>query len=130
VVLADRRVRYLVVGGVAALVYYGLFAAAWLLSAGRAPYLALAVAANLVTAVVTHPLYRRGVFRSGGPWLAGFARFYLTCLWSLAASLGGLPLLVEVARVPVLVAQAIVIVALPLVNYQVNRRWAFRTREG
>ena len=124
----DRRVRYVFAGGVAALIYYLVFSGGWLLSAGRMPYLAMAVVANLVTAITTYPLYRRGVFRVTGPWLSGFLRFYVICLWSLAFGFVGLPLLIEVAGVPVLLAQAIVIVASPLINYQVNKFWAFRTR--
>jgi putative flippase GtrA len=127
-VLGDRRVRYLLAGGVAAVVYYGTFSAGWLLGAGRIPYLVMTVLANWVCAVVTYPLYRRLVFRSDGPWLPGFLRFYLICLWSLAFSLAGLPLLVEVGHLPVLLAQAIVIVVSPIVNYQLNRRWTFRDR--
>jgi putative flippase GtrA len=126
--LDDRRVRYLLVGGVAAVVYYGVFSGGWLLWGGRVPYLALVVLANLVTAATTYPLYRRGVFRAGGPWLAGFLRFYLTCFGSLVFNLVGLPLLVELGRLPVLLAQAVLVVASPLINYQVNRRWAFRGR--
>jgi putative flippase GtrA len=124
--VADRRVRYLFAGGVAALVFYGVFSAGWLLAHGRVPYLALVLLANLVTAVTTYPLYRRGVFRSAGPWLPGFLRFYAVCFWSLVFNLVSLPLLVEVAHVPVLPAQAIVIVAAPLLNYQVNRFWTFK----
>ena len=38
----------------------------------------------------------------------------------------GLPLLVEVFNVPVLIAQAILIVAAPMINYQLSKLWAFR----
>ena len=125
-VLADRRFRYLVVGGVSAVVYYGLFSAGWLLSGGRIPYLLVAVLANFLTCVSTYPLYRRRVFASTGPWLPGLLRFYLVCLWALAFSLVGLPLLIEVAHVPVLLAQAIIILLSPVINYQFSRYWAFR----
>jgi putative flippase GtrA len=115
-------VRYVLTGGVASAVYYAVFAAGWLVSV---PYLAMAVIANLVTAVVTFPLYRRGVFRSSGPWVPAFLRFYAVCLWSLGSNLIGLPLLVEVAGLPVLLAQLLMIVVVPLVNYQVNKHWTF-----
>ena len=127
-ILADRRVRYLLVGGVAAAVFYGVFAGGWLLLGHHAPYLAMVLVANLVTAATTYPLYRRHVFASTGPWLRGFLRFYAVCFGSLVFNLVSLPLLVEVAHLPVLPAQAIVIVVTPLVNYQVNRCWTFRHR--
>jgi putative flippase GtrA len=126
--LRDRRVRYVIVGGIAAGVYYVPFAAIWLLSGGRVPYLVDAVISNFICAVLTFPLYRGGVFGSNAPLLSSFLRFYLVCLWSLVFTLVGLPLLVEVAGVPVLLAQAILIVLNPLINYQVNKFWTFRSR--
>jgi putative flippase GtrA len=114
--------RYILTGGLASAVYYAVFSAGWLVSV---PYLLMAVVANLVTAVVTFPLYRRGVFRYSGPRLPSFLRFYAVCLWSLGFNLVGLPLLIEVAGLPVLLAQLVVIVVVPLVNYQVNKHWTF-----
>jgi putative flippase GtrA len=128
-VLRDRRVRYLFVGGVSAVVYYGTFSAGWLLSGRHIPYLAMTLIANFVTAVLTYPLYRRGVFRFDGPWLSGFVRFYMVCLWALVFAFVALPLLIEVAHVPVLIAQAIVIVVGPVINYQIIKYWAFRHRK-
>ena len=125
---ADRRVRYLFSGGVSAAVYYASFSTGWLVSGGHIPYLLLALMANIFTAVLTFPLYRKTFGGYDGPWLAGFARFYVICFWSLLVVLGGLPLLVEVFGVPVLLAQAVIIVVSPLVNYQLMRLWAFRSR--
>ena len=125
-VLADRRVRYLLAGGAGAALYYAVFAAGWALAGHRLPYLAVAVLANLVTAPPIYQLYRRLVFRVGGPWWAGFARFYVLSFGSLLVVTVGLPLLVEVAGLHVLLAQALVIVGSPLVNYQLGRLWAFR----
>jgi putative flippase GtrA len=128
-VINDQRVRYLATGGITAVVYYAIFSAGWLLLHGRIPYLAMAVIANLLTAVLTYPIYRVAVFRATGPWLSGFARFYAVFVWGLVLSLGGLPLLVEVVHLNVLVAQAIILVASPLINYQLHKLWAFRHRK-
>jgi putative flippase GtrA len=127
-IVRDRRVRYLFAGGVAAAVYYGSFAGGWLLSGGRVPYLLMAVIANAVTTIVTYPLYRTMVFGSATPWLSGLARFYLICLGALAFTAVGLPALVEIAHLPVLLAQAIIILVVPVVNYHLNRHWTFRHR--
>lgn len=126
ILLADRRVRYLLAGGFAAALYYAVFTLAWLGLHGRVPYLVVAVAANLTTALPTYQVYRGLVFRSDGPWWGGFGRFYLLSLGSLLSITVGMPVLVEVAHLPVLLAQALVIVGSPLVNYQLGRRWAFR----
>jgi putative flippase GtrA len=125
-VLADRRVRYVAVGGVSSAVYYALFAAIYLSTRQHLHYLVVPVLANLGCALVTYPLQRRWVFRAEGPALAGFLKFYVICLWALVFTYAGLPLLVEVARLPVLLAQALLIVTAPLINYQLSRFWAFR----
>ncbi|GGK08746.1 hypothetical protein GCM10010123_43260 [Pilimelia anulata] len=126
---ADQRVRYLLAGGLSAAVYYLLFTAGWLAAGRWLPYPALAVATCTATALVTYPLYRRGVFRADGPIVAGFLRFYAVCLWALLFGVAGLALLVEVLGVHVLVAQAAVLVAGPAINYRLGRGWAFRRRE-
>jgi putative flippase GtrA len=125
-VLADRRVRYVAVGGVSSAVYYLLFAAIYLSTRHHLHYLAVPVLANLGCAIATYPLQRRWVFRSKGPVLSGFLKFYVICLWAMLFTYAGLPLLVELAGVPVLVAQAVLIVTAPLLNYQLSKFWAFR----
>ncbi|MFI5497048.1 GtrA family protein [Actinoplanes sp. NPDC051859] len=122
----DRRVRYVGAGGISAAVYYGLFAAGWLALGNRVPYLVVAAVTSTLTAILTYPIYRAFVFRATGPVLTGFLRFYVVCVWALLFSLGGLWTLVDVAGLPVLLAQAIVITLGPLINYQAGRLWAFR----
>ncbi|MDP9791511.1 putative flippase GtrA [Catenuloplanes nepalensis] len=121
--LNDRRAHYVLAGGLGAVVYYGLFSAGWLIL--HRHYLLLAVLANAATAVLTYPVYRR-IFGGTGSRVAGLARFYLVSLGSLACSLGGLPLLVESAGLPVLPAQALIIVVAPLLTYHLHRGWSFR----
>lgn len=125
---ADRRVRYLFAGGAGAVVYYAIFSTSWLLLSPWVPYLPMVVVANFLTAIITFPLYRTGVFQSTGRWLPAFLRFYVSCFWALCFALIGLPLLVEVAHVHVLLATAIIIGLVPLMNYQIQRFWAFRER--
>lgn len=122
----DRRVRYLAVGGVSAVSYYGFYAALYLLTRDHLHYLGPTIAANFLCGVVTYPLQRHFVFQSKGPFIAGFFKFYLICLWALAFTFLGLPLLVEVFTVPVLIAQAVLVVVAPLMNYQLSKLWAFR----
>ena len=122
----DRRVRYVLAGGLGAILYYGLFAAGWLALAHRIPYPVVSMLASTLTAVLTYPVYRCLVFRTGGSWLTGFLRFYVVCVWAMVFAVGGLWFLVEVAGLHPLLAQAIVIVIGPLINYQAGRLWAFR----
>ncbi|MEV4130625.1 GtrA family protein [Dactylosporangium sp. NPDC049742] len=122
----DRRVRYLGVGGVSAVAYYGSFAAVYLLTRDHWHYLVPTIIANFICALCTYPLQRHFVFQSKGPIISGFLKFYVICLWALAFTMLGLPLLVEVFNVPVLISQAILIVVAPLINYQLSKLWAFR----
>jgi putative flippase GtrA len=125
-VLSDRRVRYVAVGAISSAVYYALFTAIYLTTRHHLHYLAIPVLANLGCALATYPLLRRWVFQATGPLVQGFLKFYVICLWALLFTYAGLPLLVELAHVPVLLAQAILIVTAPLINYQLSKFWAFR----
>ena len=128
-IAADQRARYVVAGGLGAVVYYGLFALGWLTLSRWVPYPAVSAGASTLTAIITYPVYRYVVFRTGGGILAGFLRFYVVCLWAMVFSVGGLWTLVEVAGLHPLAGQAIVIALGPLINYQIGRLWAFRSRE-
>ena len=116
-------------GGLAAFLYYGLFTGGWLALSPRLPYLLISALASTITAIVTYPIYRSVVFHATGPLVAGFLRFYLVCVWATVFGLGALWMLVEVAGLHPLPAQAIVIIAGPLINYQIGRLWAFRRSE-
>jgi putative flippase GtrA len=124
----DQRVRYVFAGSIGAVVYYGLFTLGWLTVSRWLPYLLIATVASTMTAIGTYPIYRSVVFRATGPWLSGFLRFYVVCVWALIFSLGGLWTLVEVAGLHPLPAQAIIITLGPLINYQAGKLWAFRRR--
>src|SRR5688572_14535194 len=100
---ADRRVRYLFVGGLSVLANYVIFSGVWLASGAHWPYLVVAVIANLATAAVMFPAYRRSVFRADGARRGAFLRFCVVWFTGLGLGLVGLPLLVEGARLPVLV---------------------------
>jgi putative flippase GtrA len=129
-VVSDQRVRFLLAGAAGAALYYLLFSLGWLAFGARVPYPLLAVATGTACAALTYPLYRHLVFRASGPSLRGFWRFYAVCLWSLAVNLAGLSVLVETVGLPVLLAQALVVVGGPVVNYQISRVWAFRRRDA
>lgn len=126
--LRDRRVRYLSVGALSAAVYYSLFTIGWLAGGGKIPYLVCALLAHFLAAILTYQLYRRGVWQTAPQGLRGFLKFYAVGLWALGFTLVGLPVLIEWVGLPVLLAQAIIVVANPLINYQLMRFWAFRHR--
>ncbi len=123
--VGDHRVRYLLVGAGTNVVYFGLFWLGWHLLEGTVPYLGVTAMANLCTALLAYPVNRTFVFESKTTWLRGFWKFYTVYLVGLAASLVGMPLLIEVAGVPVLLAQAVMIVLIPIMSYLLHRFWTF-----
>lgn len=123
--LADDRVRYVMVGGFTSVLYYALFALAWSVLEIR-PYLLVTVMAHISTAILVYPLYRTFVFRSNAPWVRGFVKFYTVFLGGLVVSFVGLPLLVEVIGMPVLISQGILIFVVPIFSYLAHRAWTFR----
>ncbi|GAA4206600.1 hypothetical protein GCM10022252_68960 [Streptosporangium oxazolinicum] len=112
-----------------ALLYCSLLGLGLLVAKDAVPYLFLAMAAHLTTVVIVYPWYRLVVFRAAGqPWLTGYLRFYVVGLGFLATSLAGLPVLVELFHLPVMAAQALLLVISPTVSYAIHRAWTFRER--
>jgi putative flippase GtrA len=127
--LLGERTTYLLAGAVTFGVYYALFGLGLLVAGNAVPYLFLVAVSHLITAVIVYPAYRLIVFKvSGQSWLLGYLRFYAVGLSFLGASVIGLPLLVEFARIPVMMAQAVMILLSPPLSYLINRTWTFRER--
>jgi putative flippase GtrA len=128
-VLRDERVRYLMTGGIAAAIFYSIFLALYFTVGNRFPYVALVLIANTACAFITFRMYRDGVFRTDTAIIPGFVRFYVLGLTSLVGSATIVPLLVEVAGVPVAIAPIIYIAMQPLIFYPINKFWVFRARK-
>ncbi len=125
--LDRRRLLYLGSGALSAVVYYAILGAQLAALGHRVPYLLLLVTSQFVASVVVYPWYRLMVFRvSGSSWVLGHLRFYAVGLGFLAASVTGVPLLVELAGIPIMVAQALVIVVNVPLGYLAHRLWTFR----
>ncbi|WP_326641759.1 GtrA family protein [Streptosporangium sp. NBC_01755] len=125
----DHRITYLLAGAMTAVVYCALLGLGLLAAEDRVPYLFLVVVSHLTTVVIVYPWYRLVVFRgSGDSWIGGYLRFYAVGLSFLAVSVIGVPLLVELAGIPVMVAQGVVIATSPPLSYAINRAWVFRNR--
>jgi putative flippase GtrA len=128
--LADSRLRYVLVGGATSALYYLLFVGGWATLHAVLPYPVITAAAHLTTALLAYPLYRTVVFAATGSYVTGFLRFYTVFAGGLIASLLGLPLLVEGAGLNVLASQATIILLVPAASYLAHRWWTFRGSEG
>jgi putative flippase GtrA len=130
-VLNDQRFKFLAVGGVNTLVGYVLFAGLYTFVFAGIPFgylasLALSYAGAIVLAFF---LYRRFVFPVTGHLLRDFARFVSVYALSIGINALALPVLVELAHLDPLLAQAIILVSTTLVSYFGHRYFSFRRSE-
>jgi len=128
-VVRDQRVAFLTVGAVNTVVGYLCFAG-FLLLLGQERYLVALVCAYVVAVLVAFVLYRFVVFRVRGHLLADLWRFTTVYLSSLAVNLVLLPVLVEIAHLPVLLAQALVVFVTSVMSWQGHKHFSFRRRES
>lgn len=129
----DRRVRFLLVGGVNTAVGYVLFVAVALtlgrlLDSGGHTVISSVVsllASHLLASVLAFVLYRTLVFRVRGHVLRDFLRFQSVYALSLGINAVVLPVSVELGA-PRLIAQACIVVVTALVSYFGHRSFSFR----
>ena len=130
--LGDQRVRFLLVGAVNTVVAYVLFAAltSWVFGDAPLGYLLSLVVSYAVAIVLAFILYRRIVYRVTGNVVIDFVRFLGVYAVTISINLVALPVLVEVLHLPVLLAQALVVVAATIISFFGHREFSFRRPEA
>lgn len=118
--------RFLVVGAWNTVFGYLAFAGLYLVLDRR--YMIAAVAGQALSVTQAFLSHRYLTFQSRGRMFPEFLRFNLAYLGSLALGLVGLPLLVEIFRVPPLLAQAGLILVTTLGSFLLHRGFTFRYR--
>jgi putative flippase GtrA len=127
--MAPERVRFVLVGGLNTVVGLGFFALfnALIGDSGHYAYLATVVIAQFLGVQFAFCTQRLIVFRArGGRILHELLRFYLVYSVGLAANLAVLPVLVEVAGLPVFPAQVLFTLGLAVISYLAGRKFVFR----
>ena len=124
--LDHQMLRFAMVGVVNAIFGFGVFALLQVTLGARVHYLVLLVGANIVAVVEAYVLQRWLVFRVKGRWWRELARFSSVYLVALVVNVPALSYLVEIVHVPVLPAQAIVILGTALGTFVVHRSFTFR----
>jgi len=129
-VVQDQRVAFLVIGGVNTLVGFASFAG-FLVTVGRLwakpwGYLAALACAHVVSVLIAFVLYRFVVFRVRGHVLADLWRFETVYLLALAVNFVLLPALVEIVRLPVLAAQALIMLVTSVMSWVGHKNYSFR----
>jgi len=129
-VVADKRVAFLLVGGVNTVVGYLCFVAFLLTVGQRWGYLVAVACTHVVSVLFAFVLYRFVVFRVRGHVLADLWRFETVYLSALAVNFVLLPLLVEIAHLQVLLAQALIVLVTSLVSWVGHKNFSFRRRSS
>lgn len=122
----DQRIAFLIVGGINTVVgflWFALFEATVGRLAGYLVSLAFAHVASVLCAFV---LYRRLVFVVRGNVLIDLLRFEMVYLVAIGINFAALPLLVEIAGLPPLAAQAIIVTVTTVVSFIGHRYFSFR----
>jgi len=131
-VIRDQRVAFLVVGAINTVVGF-LFFAGFLVTVGQwwgKPwgYLVALACAHVVSVLFAFVLYRFVVFRVRGHVLSDLWRFETVYLAALAVNFVLLPLLVEIAHLPVLLAQALIVFVTSVMSWVGHKHYSFRRR--
>jgi putative flippase GtrA len=124
-VVRDRRVAFLIVGAINTVVGYLCFAG-FLAIVGQRHYLVALACAHVVGVLFAFVLYRYVVFRVRGHLLADLWRFETVYLSALAVNFVLLPVLVEIAHLPVLVAQAMIVFVTSVMSWVGHKNYSFR----
>ena len=124
-IVRDQRVAFLIVGGINTVVGFLCFAG-FLALFGQRRYLLALVCAHGVAVLIAFVLYRFVVFRVRGHVLADLWRFETVYLSALAVNFVLLPALVEIARLPVLLAQALIVLVTSVMSWVGHKHYSFR----
>ena len=124
-VVRDQRVAFLAVGGFNTAFGYLLFTMLLLLL-GHRLYLVALLCAYVISVLLAFVLYRHLVFRVHGHVLADLWRFVTVYLSALAVNVVMLPVLVELAHLPVLLAQAMIVLVTSLISWMGHKHYSFR----
>jgi putative flippase GtrA len=130
--LADERVRFTIVGGINTAVGYGLFALFYLLFGKWIGYIASLYASYFFATLLAFYLHRRFTFRVAGTGslLMDFLRFQGVYVIALIINTVALPLLVELAHMHALVAQALIVILTTVLSYVGHKFFSFRRAEA
>jgi putative flippase GtrA len=120
-------IRYGAVGLFNAVLYLGLYTGA--IAAG-APYYVAAVASFLVTSSVGYWLHEHFTFQGRSASLSGLAKWLAAQSGATVLNVLLLTVLIHLAGLEAVVAQAILLPFLPAATYLLGRRWVFTRREG
>jgi putative flippase GtrA len=129
--LADERVRFLLVGGFNTVVGYGIFVLVQLTIGKHTSYLLSLYVATIIGTIIAFLGHRRFTFQISGSHnvVIDFFRFASVNVVALVVNTVALPLLVEFGGLNPIVAQALIVILTMLISYVGHKFFSFRRRK-
>ncbi|KRF45526.1 hypothetical protein ASH01_06790 [Terrabacter sp. Soil811] len=127
--LADKRVKFVLTGALNTAFGFGCFVAYQYLVGVRFGYMWTLILAHITTVLFAFMTHRRLVFQVAGSVLRDLWRFESVYLVALGINAVLLPLAVEVAGLPVLVAQGAITALNAFVSWLGHSRFSFHRNE-
>ena len=124
--VTEQGVRFVAVGAFNTVFGYGSFALMQLTLGEDVHYMVLLVAAWILNVLEAYLAYRYLVFKVRGAFFRALARFSLVYVGAFVLNLVALPVGVDVLGLPVLAAQAVVLVVTVVVSFFAHRTFSFR----
>lgn len=120
------NLRYLVVGLWNTLIGYGFFFLLYLWLGDSIHYLIIAIFSHILAVTQSFLTQRYLVFCSKENWRGEYVRFHITHLGSLSFGLLALPVCIELFRLPLLIAQALIVGITIVGSFVAHRHYTFR----
>lgn len=128
--LSDKRVRFVLTGGLNTAFAFACFVAYQYSVGARFGYMWTLLLAHVTTVLFAFATHRRLVFQVSGRLLADLWRFESVYLVALGINAALLPIAVEVISLPVLAAQAGITALNAFVSWMGHSRFTFRRTQA
>jgi putative flippase GtrA len=125
-----RELRYLLVGGFNTVVGYSLGVWLYLTLSPTLHILVIAIIGNILGITISFSTYKLIVFRTRGHWLSEYLRSYLVYGGSALIGIMLLWYLVDGLRLPIWLAQGLVILLTVITSFLGHDRFTFRRPQG
>jgi len=127
--LNQKRIRYLLVGGLNTLVGYSIGIAIYKAFSDSLGILWIGIISNALSITVSFLTYKTLVFRTKGMWLIEYAKAYLVYGGISIVGIFLLWFFVDEMKISIWLAQAMVIGVGIIFSYMGHSRFTFRRRE-
>lgn len=127
---ARQPLRFLAVGAFNTVSGYLIFALLYYLFSPLVHYLAILAVCTVINITIAFVLHKTIVFRTRGNYLREYLRFYVVYAVPTVTGAALLTFAIEVLRMNVYAAQAVITLAMTVVSYFGHKHFSFRSASG